>query len=40
MKKIINFRVVNRQIFHYPFKLDLEKLKNVIHHTTEITLKS
>ena len=28
MKKIVNFRVVNRQIFHYPFKLDLEKLKN------------
>lgn len=27
MKKIVNFRVVNRQIFHYPFKLDLEKLK-------------
>ena len=27
MKKIMNFRVVNRQIFHYPFKLDLEKLK-------------
>ena len=27
MKKIINFRVVNRQIFHYPFQLDLEKLK-------------
>ena len=24
MKKIVNFRVVNRQIFHYPFKLDLE----------------
>ena len=23
----MNFRVVNRQIFHYPFKLDLEKLK-------------
>ena len=27
MKKIMNFREVNRQIFHYPFKLDLEKLK-------------
>lgn len=27
MNKIVNFRVVNRQIFHFPFPLDLEKLK-------------
>ena len=28
MKKIINYRVVHRQIFHYPFELDIKRLRN------------
>lgn len=27
MKKIINYRVVHRQIFHYPFELDIKRLR-------------